>query len=108
VANSLSCFRNGAVGFIDWLDAVTTTPKKLGTIQCNTNVFDLGFFEAPLSIAFNDMKGIINIAAMFVATGNYLHAIIFGCEHPNNRFANGTVLRHQSFNGMNVCSGDAM
>jgi hypothetical protein len=107
VASTLNLFRGGAVGFIDWLDAGSTTPKKLGAILGNTNVLDSGFFDAPLAIAFNDMKGIINVAAMFVAAGNYLHAIIFSCEHPKNRFVNRTVLRHQSFNGVNVCSGDA-
>jgi hypothetical protein len=76
VANTLISSRNGAVGFIGWLDASgTTTPKKLGTIHCNTNVVDLGFFEAPLSSAFNDMKGIINVAAMFIAPREYLYAV---------------------------------
>jgi hypothetical protein len=107
VANTLKLFRNGAVGFIDWSDAGSTTPKKLGAILGNANVLDLRLFDAPLRIVFNDMKGIINVAAMFVATGNYLHAIIFSCEHPKNRFANCTVLRHQHFNGVNVCSGNA-
>ena len=87
--------------------SIGTTPKKLGAILCNTYVLDFGIFEAPLSIAFNDMKGIISVAAMFVAAGDYLHAIIFRCEHPKNWFANRTVLRHQNFNGVNVCSGDA-
>ena len=104
---TLNLFRNGDVGFIDWLDAGSTTPKKLGAILGKTNVLDLRFFEAPLSIAFNDMKGIINVAAMFVAAGNYLYTIIFSCEHPKNRFANRRVLRYQRFNGTNVCSGHA-
>jgi hypothetical protein len=106
VANTLNSFPDGAVGFIEWLEAGTTTPEKLSAIHGNTNVLDSGFFEAPLSIAFNDMKGIINVAAMFVVAANYLHAIILGCEHPKNRFANRTVLRHQHFDGANVCSRD--
>ena len=88
MANTLKLYRNGAVGFIDWLDAGSTMPKKLGPILGNTNVLDLGFFEAPPSIAFNDMKGIINVAPMFITAGNYLHAIILSCEHTKNRFAN--------------------
>ena len=107
MASTLNLFRNGAVGFIDWLGAGSTTPEQLGAILGNTDVLDSGSFEAPLSIAFNDMKGIIDVAAMFVVPGNYLHAIIFNCEHTKNRFANGTVLRHKRFNRVNVCAGDA-
>jgi hypothetical protein len=107
MANTPDLFLNGDVRFIDSLDAESTTPKKLGPILGNTNVLNLGFFEASRSTAFNDMKGIINVAPMFIVAGNYLHSIILSCEHTKNRFANCTVLRHQHFNGANVCSADA-
>jgi hypothetical protein len=107
VANTLNLFRNGAVGFIDWLDTGTTTPKKLRTIHCNTNVLDFGFFDAPLSIGFDDMKGIINVAAMFVAPREYLYAIILHGHHAKNRFAYLPVSRYERLNGVDVCSGDA-
>jgi hypothetical protein len=107
VANTLDLFRNGAVGFIDWLDAGTTTPKKLGTIHCNTNVLDLGFFEPPLSSALNDVKGIINVAAMFIAAREYLYAIILHGHHAENRFAYVPASRYERLNRVDVCSGDA-
>jgi hypothetical protein len=92
---------------MDWLDAGSTTPKKLGAIHGNTNVIDLGFFEAPLSIVFNDMKGIVNVTAMFIASGQYLHAVVKHSEHAEHWFAYFRVLRNKLLNGTNVCSGDA-
>jgi hypothetical protein len=107
VASTLKLYRHGAVGFIDWLDAGTTTPKKLGTIHCNTNVLDLGFFEPPLSSALNDMKGIINVAAMFIAPREYLYAIILHGHHAENRFAYVPASGYERLNRVDVCSGDA-
>ena len=107
MANTLGLFRQGAVGFIDWLDAGTTTPKKLSTIHCNTNVLDLGFFEQPLSSALNDVKGIINVAAMFIAPREYLYAIILHGHHAENRFAYVPASRYERLNGVDVCSGNA-
>jgi hypothetical protein len=107
VANNLDAFSNGAVGFIDWLDAGTTMLKKFGTIYCNTNVLDLGLLEAPFSIAFKDMKGIINVAAMFIAASDYLYTIILHSHHAENRFLYLPVSRYESLNRVDVCSGDA-
>ena len=107
MANTLNLFRGGAVGFIDLLGAGTATPKKLGTILCKTNVLDLGFFDAPLSSAFDDMKGIINVAAMFIAPREYLYAIILHGHHAENRFAYLPVSRYERLNCVDVCSGDA-
>jgi hypothetical protein len=107
VANTLNLFRGGAVGFIDWLDAGSTTPKKLGPIHGNTNILDLGFFEAPRPIAFNDMKRIISVATMFIASREYLYTIILHGHHAENRFAYLPVSRYERLNRVDVCSGDA-
>jgi hypothetical protein len=83
------------------------TLANLREIVGGTNVLDLGFFEAPLSIAFNHMKGIINVAAMFIASREYLHAIILHGHHAENRFAYFPVSRYERLNRVNVFSGDA-
>jgi hypothetical protein len=57
------------------------TPPNLLEVVGGTNVLDLGFFERPLSIVFNYMKGIANVTAMFVAASHDQHAIVFNCEH---------------------------
>src|SRR5262249_9565480 len=83
------------------------TPANLLEIVGGTNVLNSRFFEAPLSIAFNDMKRIINVAAMFIASREYLHAIILHGHHAENRFAYLPVSRYERLNCVDVCSGDA-
>jgi len=106
VANTPNSFWNGAVGFIDWLDAGITATEKLGAILCDTQILNSRLLDVPLSTMLQDMKGVVYVAAIFIPPGDYLHAIVFGCEHTENRLSNLAVLRHEYLNGVNVCSGD--
>jgi hypothetical protein len=106
VASTPGSYRNGDVGFIDWLGAGLTTTEKLSAILCSTQVFNSGLLDTPRPTAFGDMKAVIDVTTIFIATRDYLYAIILHDPHAEDRFAYVSVSRYERLNRVDICSGN--